>query len=300
MIGKGLLFTGLFALASSDVRSLLHVRPARAASGDPQEALLTCAGGPAPAQPTPSSTVPAGYHLTFDDEFNTVSISDSNSTPARWYTHTIQCCMYDTSNPSTPTYMNGITDPAGQNPFSIVPGGGLDIRLQKTNGAWHSGVLATVNNQGAGFSQQYGYFEMKANFPAAPGTWPAFWLLNAAALSQNANAGEIDILESYMFAPTYINTTLHDWTPPATTVGYQLSQVANLSQGFHTIGMLWTASTMTFYCDGSVIYSVATPAIMHQPYYPIIDLGLGGGWPTDQTPAVNDMIVQYVRVYAAN
>jgi hypothetical protein len=38
---------------------------------------------------------------------------------------------------------------------------------------------------------------------------------------------------------------------------------------------------------------------MNQPYYPIIDLGLGGGWPTNQTPAQSDMIVQYMRVYAS-
>jgi hypothetical protein len=265
-----------------------------------QRATLVCAGAPAATQPTPSSTVPAGYHLTFDDEFTTASISDVDTVPARWYTHTVQCCLYDTSNPSTPTQMNGITDPVGQNPYSIVPGGGLDIRLQKTNGTWHSGVIATVNRQGQGFSQKYGYFEMKAKFPAVPGTWPSFWLLNSAALSQHANAGEIDVVESYMQFVSTINITLHDWTPPATTVGYKNVQTADLTVGYHTFGMLWTAASMTFYCDGVMVYSLPTPAIMNQPYYPIVDLGLGGGWPTNLTPAQSDMLVQYVRVYAPN
>jgi hypothetical protein len=278
-IGKGILLTGLVALVITGGGDLMRAAHEKVAY---------------------SSTIPSGYHLTFDDQFTAASISDSDSTPAHWYTHTVQCCLYDTSNPSTPTYMNGITDPTGENPYSILPGGGLDIRLQKTNGAWHSGVLATVNRQGSGFSQKYGYFEMNAKFPAAPGTWPAFWLLNSAALSSKANAGEIDIVESYMFAPNYINTTLHDWTPPATSPGYKLSKVANLSVGFHTFGLLWTATKMTFYCDGDVIYSVATPSIMNQPYYPIIDLGLGGGWPTKDTPMQSDMIVRYIRVYAAN
>jgi hypothetical protein len=248
---------------------------------------------------TNSSTVPAGYQLTFDDEFTSLNISDVSGVPANWYSQTIQCCMYDTSNPSTPTYMAGITWPAGEDPFSLASGGGLDVRLQKTNGAWYSGVLATVDSHGHGFAQQYGYFEMKANFPNAPGTWPAFWLLNQAALTSGANAGEIDVVESYMQFPNYINTTLHDWTPPASTPAYNLAEVANLSQGFHIFGMLWTASTMTFYCDGATIFTTPTPAIMNQPYYPIIDLGLGGGWPTNQTPNQSDMIVQYVRVYAA-
>lgn len=245
-----------------------------------------------------TSSVPAGYHLTFEDNFSSLSISDKNGTDAKWYTHTVQCCLNDTSSPSTPTYMAGVDDPPGQAPFSLLPGGGLDIRLQKHNGAWYSGVIATVDANGNGFAQKYGYFEMKARFPKAIGTWPAFWLLNAAALSQHQPAGEIDVVESYMFAPQYINVTLHDWTPPTTTPSHYLAKVDDLSEGFHTFGMLWTASTMSFYCDGSLLYSTPTPSIMHQPYYPIVDLGLGGGWPTNQMPDHADLEVQYVRVYA--
>ncbi|QHN04024.1 family 16 glycosylhydrolase [Granulicella sp. WH15] len=246
---------------------------------------------------TNSSTVPAGYHLTFDDEFQSLSISDTNGAGTKWYTHTIQCCMSDTSNPSTPTYMAGINDGAGKNPYSLIPGQGLDIRLQKTNGAWYSGVLATVDGKGAGFSQKYGYFEMRAKFPAGLGTWPAFWFMNPSHLSQGVPAGELDFVEAYMFAPTLINTTLHDWGT-GTQLAYHQSQVANMATAFHTYGMLWTASNITFYFDGAVIWQTATPSIMNQPYYPIIDLGLGGGWPTDQTPQQSDMIVQYMRVYS--
>lgn len=251
------------------------------------------------SQAVPGSfTVPAGYHLTFDDEFQSLSISDVDGARANWYTHTVRCCMSDTSNPSTPTYMDGVSNPHGASPFSLVPGGGLDIRLRKANGTWYSGVLATMDREGNGFSQTYGYFEMKARFPEAPGTWPAFWLLNSAALSKHANAGEIDIVEAYMRSPTIINTTLHDWSSPPVTIAHHVSAVTDLGDGFHVFAMLWTASTMTFYCDGAEIYSVPTPSTMNQPYYPIIDLGLGGGWPTGNTPAEADMIVDYVRVYS--
>jgi len=245
-----------------------------------------------------SSAVPSGYHLTFDDEFLALSISDEDGTGAKWHTNTVQCCMFDTSAPSTPTYMAGVSAPDGQQPYSLVPGQGLAIRLQKTNGRWYSGVLATVDRHGRGFAQQYGYFEMRAKFPHAPGAWPAFWLLNSAALTEHAPAGEIDVVESFMFAPNYINSTLHDWTPPAKTVAHHLAKVADLSDGFHTFGLLWTASTMRFSCDGQVYFTVSTPPIMQQPYYPIVDLGLGGGWPTRETPRTNNLLVRYVRVYA--
>lgn len=244
------------------------------------------------------SAVPAGYHLTFDDEFTSVSISDTDGAGTRWYSQTVQCCMFDTSSPATPTHMAGISAPDGQKPFAVVPGQGLAIRLQKSGGAWYSGVLATVDRNGKGFSQQYGYFEMNAKFPASRGAWPAFWLLNIAALQHHAPAGEIDVVESFMFAPDYINTTLHDWTPPGRTLAHKLSKVNNLSDGFHTFGLLWTASIMRFYCDEEEIYSVPTPPIMKQPYYPIIDLGLGGGWPTKDTPQLSELVVRYIRVYA--
>lgn len=256
---------------------------------------------PAALQPRRSvrGLPPSGYRLTFDEEFATLSISDRDGAGTRWYTHTVQCCLSDTSSPSTPTHMAGVSDGAGKNPYSLLPGGGLDIRLQKTDGAWYSGVLATVNSRGQGFAQQYGYFEVKARFPSAQGTWPAFWLLNASTLTTHAPAGEIDVVESYMFAPAYLNTTLHDWSPPPRQLGYHLSHVSDLADGFHIFGLLWTASTMQFFCDGEQIYSLPTPAIMHQPYFVLLDLGLGGGWPTINTPPRSDMLVRYVRVYAA-
>ena len=246
-----------------------------------------------------ASGVPAGYHLTFSDDFKTLDIGDRDGDGKRWHTKTVECCMQDTSHPTTPTAMGRMSDPEGKRPFSLATGGGLDIRLQKTDGGWYSGVLATVDGQGRGFSQQYGYFEMKAKFPAGKGTWPAFWLLNTAHKADpKAPAGEIDIVESFMFAPNYVNTTLHDWTPPGTTPAHNLAKVADMTDGFHTYGLLWTEKTMTFYFDGGVMFETPTPAIMHQAYYPIVDLGLGGGWPTDETPQRSDMIVQSVRVWA--
>ena len=253
--------------------------------------------GTIPASST-LSAVPAGYHLTFDDEFKSLNISDTNGAGTNWYTHTIQCCMGDSATPPAPTYMAGLSDGPGKDPYSLLSGEGLDIRLEKTNGAWYSGVLATVDGNGKGFAQQYGYFEMKANFPSGLGTWPAFWLLNSAHLTQGSPSGEIDVVEAYMQFPTTVDTTLHDYST-GISVGTHPSPVStNMSNGFHTYGMLWTVSTMTFYFDGTQIWQVPTPAIMNQPYYPIIDLGLGGGWPTNQTPQQSDMIVQYVRVYA--
>jgi hypothetical protein len=37
---------------------------------------------------------------------------------------------------------------------------------------------------------------------------------------------------------------------------------------------------------------------MKQPYYLLVDLGIGSGWPTENTPHTNDLQIQYIRAYA--
>ena len=140
---------------------------------------------------------------------------------------------------------------------------------------------------------------MKARFSNGLDTMPAFWLLNTAAKSGGAPAGEIDIVE-YIANPgfsNYVSTTLHNWSNN-TTPAMSHNIVSTPTTGFHTYGMLWTATTMTFYFDGTVTFQAPTPSIMQQPYYLLIDQGLGGGWPTNSTPPVNDMLIQYIRVYS--
>jgi beta-glucanase (GH16 family) len=248
-----------------------------------------------PLLPPPTLDL-AGYHLTFDEPFATMSLSDSAiNDGARWYARNDECCMSTTDG--TSTAMAGWSSP--RTPFSKVPGGGLNIRLQRRSNAWTSGVLTSVDSRGEGFSQQYGYFEMKARFPEGYDTWPAFWLLNTTSKSVRAPAGEIDIVE-YIANPgfrNYIATTLHDWSNHSAPAASH-HRVALPTNGFHTYGMLWTSTTMTFYFDGAVTMRAPTPSIMKQPYYLLVDLGIGSGWPTEHTPYVNDMQVEYIRVYA--
>jgi hypothetical protein len=251
---------------------------------------------PAPAL-LPAKTLDlTGYHLTLDESFTQMSISDSNTNDgSTWYAKNEQCCMSTTDG--TSTAMVGISSP--QNPFSLIPGGGLNIRLQRSSKSWTSGVITSVDSAGKGFSQQYGYFEMKAKFPRGEDTWPAFWLLNTASKAGRAPAGEIDVVE-YIANPhfaNYIATTLHDWsnrTAPAASH----HRVPLPTGGFHTYGMMWTPATMTFYFDSSVTMRCPTPSIMKQPYYLLVDLGIGSGWPTDNTTHTNDMQIQYVRAYS--
>ena len=77
-----------------------------------------------------------------------------------------------------PDKLLAFVDPAsGINPFSLQ-NGALVITAVRANSTiagpaqWASGLISTMGS----FSQQYGYFEMRAELPTETGVWPAFWL----------------------------------------------------------------------------------------------------------------------------
>lgn len=259
--------------------------------------LRVAPSAPPPALLPPKTLDLTGYHLTLDESFTQMSVSDSKTNDgSRWYAKNKDCCMSTTDG--TSTEMAGVSSP--RNPFSLIPGGGLNIRLQRSSKSWTSGILTSVDSSGKGFSQQYGYFEMKAKFPRGESTWPAFWLLNTASKKGRAPEAEIDVVEyiAHLRDANYITTTLHDWsnrTAPAASH----HQVPLPTSGFHTYGMMWTPATMTFYFDSSVTMRCPTPSIMKQPFYLLVDLGIGSGWPTENTPHTNDLQVQYIRAYSS-
>ena len=255
----------------------------------------------APPPPPPPPIAKTGYVLTFQDDFTANTISSGGIyNGAKWYNGTEQCCMSDSTGLPGVMYPT----PAASRVFDpYIEANGLSIVLRKVktpSPVWSSGVMTSVDAAGRGFSQQYGYFQMTAKLPVGPGTWPAFWLLNTAQLHSQASVGEIDIMEQYGQFPMAFCTTLHDWTG-GTTPFQSCPSVApvNLTTAYHKYGMWWTAATMRFYLDNKLLYSTPTPAVMQQPYYLLLDLGLGGGWPTDETPAVDVLHVKSVDVFGA-
>jgi S-formylglutathione hydrolase FrmB len=272
------------------------------------------------------STVPAGYKMTFNEEFSTLNtISTVNSGTfvpgVQWYVGNIQCCivpnggesgqMYPTPDPTTgaPIY-----------PFALIPGGGLDANLTKLGNNWNSAVPDTLasatagvpasQGPGGGFSQQYGYFEIAMQVSPDVGTWPAFWMF---PVNNTVNNGEIDIIEQY---GTFVNSycaTLHSWSNTALSTGSCSGPIAetpfNFYNGYHIFSLLWTPTLMTFYVDGFLYYShVPLDAAngdptnaMGGPYYLIFDHGIcsGGGCPQSVDPpnSPETLKIKYIRAY---
>jgi beta-glucanase (GH16 family) len=241
--------------------------------------------------------------LTFDDEFNSLSLYDGKSgvwTPHYWYggqgAYTLsgngELQLY-----TAPGFTGSGTTDLGLNPFSIT-NGVLDIHAQTVtatqsaamwNYKYSSGVITTHDT----FAQTYGYFEMRAELPSNDGgAWPAFWMVPA----DGSWPPELDILEQLSGNANLIYTTQHTLQTGAHTAVGSANYVPDAT-GFHTYGVLWTPTDLIWYVDGEQVFETATPADMNKPMYIIANMAVGGwsGTP-DWTSA--DMYVDYIRAYS--
>jgi beta-glucanase (GH16 family) len=245
---------------------------------------------------------------TFSEEFNALSLQNQSAGGGLWAT------SFAWDNYSTlaahniphelevyvdPQFAGTGTTPLGLNPFS-TNNGILTISATPTPAAlkpslWNldytSGLLTT---QGS-FSQQYGYFEMRADLPDAKGAFPAFWLLPA----DGSFTSELDVME-YIGQPNTLYQTIH-YGPDADhwhAVNLK-TYVGDIASGFHTFGLLWTAQTLTWYVDRVQIAQLATPAEMNRPMYMLVNYAVGGDWagaPTSTT--LPGFAIDYIHAYS--
>jgi hypothetical protein len=253
---------------------------------------------PKPTLP-PKTLDLAGYHITFQDEFDQ-PLSVSANGPCgeggtKWMAHTPYGGDFGDSK---------FADPTPTFPFTVKDGL-LTIEARKNEKGWESGLLSSMDTQGNRFAQQYGYFEMRAKFPRTPGTWPAFWLhakervTHAKDLSKTFM--EVDIIEQYGHWPNKFTTAIHLWKLEKGAKSEHLGKnfiVDGMTDDFHTYGCLVTKEYVTFYYDGRELRREPTPDAGHTPLYVMVNLALGPGWPIDKTPSPSAMQVDYVRVYA--
>jgi len=246
---------------------------------------------PDPGQPTLDMT---GYHLTFDEEFDDLSVSAWGPTGTggtRWIAHTPWYGDFGDAK---------FTDPGPGFPFTVEDGL-LRIEAREENGQWRSGLLSTVDPNKNGFTQKYGYFECRAKLPEGPGTWPAFWLmgtLNRWGSGPRINP-EVDILEHYGHWPNRFSYALHLWGLGGLSTTHQGERIVvfGVEDDFHTYGMWIDEEYMILYFDGVEMFRQETPKGVKTPLYPLVNLALGPGWPLDKTPNPSYMYVDYVKVY---
>jgi beta-glucanase (GH16 family) len=251
---------------------------------------------------------PSKLKATFDEEFNSLSLQDIGGGNGTWTTY----FPWDKYNAQPahniageqevyvdPQFAGTGSTPLGLNPFSIN-NGVLTITAAPTPAAlkpslWNldytSGALTTFGS----FSQTYGYFEMRADLPDAKGVFPAFWLLPA----DGTHNVELDIME-YIGETNTVYDTAH-WGSDATsqTATTIRTFVPDLSSGYHTFGLLWTPSYLTWYVDGTEMYKIPTPIEANKPMYMLLNYAVGGAWPGAASGgALPPFNIDYVRAYS--
>lgn len=228
-----------------------------------------------------------GYHLTFDAEMTQPADMSqfintfANGDTRLYENHEQQNYVpYDPTNPAKPyVFANGTVTinaspiPAGDQPYT-------------------SGLLNTAGI----FTQSGGYFEMRAAMPAGQGFWQAFWMLPAAYYP------EIDILEQPNNSGTDTEYWTHTSTPTDNTGGFTNTGV-NVFSGFHTYGFLWTATSIQYVFDGTLVGSPHTlpPSMVNLPMYLLANVAVGDqySWPGAPLPgAASSMTIDYIRFFS--
>jgi beta-glucanase (GH16 family) len=188
----------------------------------------------------PNNPAASGMVLTFDDEFNTISVSNDGPQDGTTWTNHLWYEPQGATPTSTLSVSNGV--------LSMQPnGGGFGI--------------TTMDPSGKGFTQKYGYFEARIWLPQGSGTWPGFWLESANHATSGAASSEIDIMEGQGVDTNGYFATLHMNSGSGADQQNSNNYVnagTDLQAGWHTYGMLWdpNSSNIVFYLDGKAVLTV--------------------------------------------
>ena len=233
------------------------------------------------------ATAPAGYGLTWSDEF------DGNSLDAsKWYVH-------------TDPRKDGVNDPAALS----VGGGNLTIStFTGTDGLQHTGYLETY------YQQKYGYFETRIEYQQRNGTDSGFWVYAPHVGAGNGAAidgAEMDLCEHYntYSSRNKVNQAVI-WYDSNYNNLSQLTPNLGINNGqFHTFGVSWDPSGYKFYVDDTLTYTVTqSNSISMVPEFLILSTEVinadftgyvpTGGYGSLGSASNSKMIVDYVRTYA--
>jgi hypothetical protein len=145
-----------------------------------------------------------------------------------------------------------------------VPTAGLSKSGARKEYDCRSGMVTTYSS----FHFEYGYMQVAADIPNAPGLWPGLWL----AAEDNVWPPEIDMIEQWGATAGHPASTGAYFHPaPFGTPQVRAVLPGGLAPGWHTFGLLWTKTELKWFVDGTTVLTVRSQ-IPHQQMYFIADL----------------------------
>ena len=268
-----------------------------------------------PPEPPPAAK---GLALVFADDFKgPLSISSTNL-KATYYDHKPPGGWQDFSKHR----FSGHESP--KNPFAQMDS---YLRIRASDQKQSSGLISSMKNDASGITAKAPcYFECRFLGPNAIGTWPAFWIMTDYMKDQvkgrKVPCDELDIIEAYggegPHTPNAFDSYMicpHAWDQGEAGKAIEKKAYAEVHnpihmrkfgiastwfETFHIYGCKITETDTIYYCDNIEVGRHATlPLSKQQPFFFMINLATGGGWPVDLSRynGVADMYVDYVRVY---
>lgn len=262
-----------------------------------------------------------GMALIFADDFNGPLSISSTDPKATYYPHKPPNGAQDFSSLPFTDY------DSPKNPFAQVDS---YLRIRANANKNSSGIISSLKDDASGIKASLPcYFECRFIGPNAIGTWPAFWLLSdymtdrKNGKSENTiPVDELDIIEAYggegpgkPNAYDKYMVTPHAWNQgeAGKTAGDAAFKTmhnpiemkrfgipSTWYEALHTYGCKITATDTIYYCDNIEVGRHKTlDTSKKYPFFFLINLATGGGWPVDLSRynGVADMYVDYVRVY---
>ncbi len=241
------------------------------------------------------------FELTFEDEFEDGIDWDI------WSGHYV---WGKDSQPRKGAFWNNAI-PYTEDGKLVIPMFYSEEGMGGTGEGWYSAGIDTDSDAENGFSQKYGYFEVRCILPDCPTGWAAFWLMNDGVYEENGDGKdgtEIDIFESNCTDDVISNavtSNLHydGYGDAHENMGAKKFLIkGNPYEEYNTYGLEWNEEGYIFYINGVECYRTDFGGISENPEYLILSYELGGenGIASDSTldkTKTYNYIVDYVRVY---
>ena len=248
----------------------------------------------APSNGRPVVINPTGLPVVLDEEFRSGLDVSANGPGTRWTAHTPWHGDFGDA---------AFSDPQPGFPFTVA-GGVLRITMRTgQDHRWHSGLLSSSDPSRHGLLPPYGYYEMRAKFPAGPGVWPGFWLDSQPPPGSTDPSIEVDVVEHYGKFPGAFNSTVTVWPRVKGVKSRSVQHIqavppGTLSSGFHSYGAWIDPHWIIVTFDRKEIWRTPTPPEHRHGFDMLADLALGGGWPTKGAPDPAVMQIASLRAWA--
>ena len=241
------------------------------------------------AQETP---IDDGWQLVWQDEFDGDTLDSE-----KWNT-----VIIDMAGAEGPRHHNDQYAQYLMDDDILLEDGILRLRAQKRTvegtepqGRYEytAGWISTHNK----FGMLYGRVEIRAQYPAGSGMWPAFWMLS----TDGEWGPEWDIAEFFgNQSRMHMGLMYTEW--PEVQWDSQSFISDTWTEDWHTYALEWLPGEARFLVDGEVYRTIVAEYVPAEEMYIILQNGVGtersaAGVPDEDTIFPNYLDVDYIRVY---